>query len=257
VVEYACGIAPDLQGELSHGVSPGIDTYSLREPLGVTAGICPFNFPAMIPLWMFPLACAAGNTHVLKPSERDPGAAVMLAELALEAGLPRGVLNLVHGTHSTVNAILDHPDIQAVSFVGSNAAGRHVYARACAAGKRVQANLGAKNHAVVLQDADVEDTVAALTGAAFGAAGQRCMAISAAVFVGGMGPYKEALAAKARSLRVDAGWEPGADVGPVISPAARARIEALVAGGVAAGAEAVLDGRGVVVPGYPRGNFVG
>eukprot|EP00887_Chlorella_sp_A99_P004270 scaffold15.g4270.t1 len=277
----------DGRGDVFRGL--GIDTYSIRQPLGVTAGICPFNFPAMIPLWMFPMATAAGNTMVLKPSEKDPGATMMLAELAQEAGLPKGVLNIVHGTQDTVgypslrpsrslllpelcrpvlrsnradvplqvNRILDHPDIAAVSFVGSDAAGRYIYARGCANGKRVQANMGAKNHAVVLPDANFDATVAALTGAAFGAAGQRCMAISAAVFVGGMGKYKEALAEKAASLKVSAGWEPGADLGPVISPEALARIERLVESGVQEGAELVLDGRGIKVPGYPNGNFVG
>lgn len=257
VVEFSCGIASELMGDLVENVATGIDTYSLRQPLGVTSGICPFNFPAMIPLWMFPLATAAGNTMVLKPSERDPGAAMILAQLALEAGLPRGVLNVVHGTHDTVNAILDHPDIKAISFVGSDAAGEHVYRRGCASGKRVQANMGAKNHAVIMPDADVDSTVSALTGAAFGAAGQRCMAISVAVFVGGMGPYKAALADKARALKVNAGWEPGADVGPLISKESKIRVERLIKSGVDAGAEAVLDGRGISVPGYPHGNFVG
>ncbi|KAI3426382.1 hypothetical protein D9Q98_008753 [Chlorella vulgaris] len=257
VVEYASGIGRELTGEYVEHVSAGIDTFSLKQPLGVTAGICPFNFPAMIPLWMFPLATAAGNCMVLKPSERDPGAAMLLAELALEAGLPPGVLNVVHGTNDTVNAILDHPDIAAVSFVGSNAAGKHIYQRGCANGKRVQANMGAKNHAVVLPDANVEATVAALTGAAFGAAGQRCMAISAAVFVGGMGPYRAALLEKAKGLKLNAGWEEGADLGPVISPQAQQRIEGLIASGVKQGAACDLDGRGVSVPGYPHGNWVG
>ncbi|KFM25291.1 Methylmalonate-semialdehyde dehydrogenase [acylating], mitochondrial [Auxenochlorella protothecoides] len=214
VVEYAAGIGPDMMGEMLENVSTGIDTYSIRQPLGVTAGICPFNFPAMIPLWMFPMALATGNTMVLKPSEKDPGAAMMLADLAQQAGLPKGVLNVVHGAHGTVNAILDHPDIKAVAFVGSDAGGEHVYARGCGAGKRVQANMGAKNHAVVMPDANFEATVAALTGAAFGAAGQRCMAISAAVFVGRgtLERYAPALEAKARGLRVGAGWEAGVDV---------------------------------------------
>ena len=257
VVEFACGVAPFLSGDLVENVSGGIDTYSLKQPLGVTGGICPFNFPAMIPLWMFPLAAATGNTMVLKPSERDPGASMILAELAAEAGLPPGVLNIVHGTHDTVNAMLDHPDIKAISFVGSDAAGKHVYTRGCAAGKRVQANQGAKNHAVVMPDADFESTVSALTGAAFGAAGQRCMAISAAVFVGGMGAYKDALIEKAKSLKVSAGWEKGADVGPVISRQALSRIETLIQRGVDSGATAALDGRGVQVPNYPNGNFIG
>ncbi|KAL6777593.1 ALDH6 [Auxenochlorella protothecoides x Auxenochlorella symbiontica] len=259
VVEYAAGIGPDMMGEMLENVSTGIDTYSIRQPLGVTAGICPFNFPAMIPLWMFPMALATGNTMVLKPSEKDPGAAMMLADLAQQAGLPKGVLNVVHGAHGTVNAILDHPDIKAVAFVGSDAGGEHVYARGCGAGKRVQANMGAKNHAVVMPDANFEATVAALTGAAFGAAGQRCMAISAAVFVGRgtLERYAPALEAKARGLRVGAGWEAGVDVGPLITPAARARAERLVASGEAAGARVLVDGRGVQVPAHPRGNWLG
>ncbi|KAL4423389.1 hypothetical protein ABPG77_004320 [Micractinium sp. CCAP 211/92] len=257
VVEYAAGIARDLMGEYVEGVSAGIDTYSLRQPLGVAAGICPFNFPAMVPLWLFPIATTAGNTFLLKPSERDPGAAMMLAELAMEAGMPRGVLNIVHGTHDTVNRILDHPDISAVSFVGSDAAGRHVYQRGCASGKRVQSNMGAKNHAVIMPDADVDTVASALAGAAFGAAGQRCMAISAAVFVGGMERYRDALVQKARSLKVNAGHEPGADLGPVISPEAKQRIERLIASGIQEGAQCDLDGRGIQVPGYPHGNFVG
>lgn len=257
VVEYASGIGRDLMGEYVEHVSSGIDTYSIRQPLGVTAGICPFNFPAMIPLWLFPLATAAGNSMVLKPSERDPGAAMILAELALEAGLPKGVLNIVHGTHDTVNRILDHPDIASISFVGSDAAGRYIYERGCANGKRVQANMGAKNHAVVMPDANVEATTSALVGAAFGAAGQRCMAISAAVFVGGMGPYRDALIEKAKSLKVSAGWEAGADVGPVISPQAKQRIERLIESGVKQGARCELDGRGIQVAGYPDGNWVG
>lgn len=225
----------------------------------VTAGICPFNFPAMIPLWMFPMALATGNTMVLKPSERDPGAAMMLAELAAQAGVPAGALNIVHGSHGVVNAILDSPDIGAVAFVGSDAGGQHVYSRGCAHGKRVQSNQGAKNHAVVMPDANFDATVAALTGAAFGAAGQRCMAISVAVFVGegSMAKYETALADKARSLKVGAGWEPGTDVGPVITVAARERCERLIASGLAQGAGCPVDGRGIVVPGYERGNFVG
>lgn len=202
VVEYACGLAPALMGShLEHVASGGVDCYSVRQPLGVVAGICPFNFPAMIPLWMFPIAVTAGNAFVLKPSERDPTAAVMLAELAAEAGLPPGVLNVVHGGHETVNRICDDPTIKAVAFVGSDAGGRHVYSRASAAGKRVQANMGAKNHAVVLPDAHREATLSALTGAAFGAAGQRCMAVSAAVFVGGVEPWADELVERAKALR--------------------------------------------------------
>jgi malonate-semialdehyde dehydrogenase (acetylating)/methylmalonate-semialdehyde dehydrogenase len=257
VVEYSCNIAPDMMGEYVEGVAAGMDTYSIKQPLGVCAGICPFNFPAMIPLWMFPVAVTAGNTFVLKPSEKDPGAAVMLADLAMQAGLPRGVLNIVHGTRNVVNSILDHPDIKAISFVGSDAAGRYIYERGCANGKRVQSNMGAKNHAVILPDANPEATASALIGAAFGAAGQRCMAISAAVFVGGMGKYKDALIEKAKQLNVTAGDEEGCDVGPVISKDAKARVERLIESGVKQGAECPLDGRGIKVPGYEQGNFVG
>lgn len=258
VVEYTCNLGPALMGDSLQDVSTGIDTTSIRQPLGVCAGICPFNFPAMIPLWMFPVAVTAGNTFVLKPSEKDPGAAMMLAEMALEAGLPKGVLNVVHGTHDTVNRILDHRDVRAISFVGSDQAGAHVYKRGCANGKRVQSNMGAKNHAVIMPDANFEQAAGALTGAAFGAAGQRCMAISAAVFVGGMTQqWKDGLVGKAQSLRVTAGHEPGADVGPLISPEAKARVERLIQSGVAQGAELLLDGRGVQVPGYEQGNFVG
>lgn len=257
VVEAAAGIAPLLMGETVENVAAGIDCYSYRQPLGVCAGICPFNFPAMVPLWLFPMAVTAGNTFVLKPSERDPGAAMALADLAQQAGLPKGVLNVVHGTHDVVNAILDHPDVRAVSFVGSDAAGRHVYSRGAASGKRVQSNMGAKNHAVVMPDADVDATVKAIAGAAFGAAGQRCMAISAAVFVGGFERWKEPLLQAARSLKVDGGFEPGADVGPMISKEAKARAESIIQKSVDQGAKLLLDGRGVVVPKYPRGNFLG
>mmetsp|Transcript_1276 Transcript_1276/g.2754 ORF Transcript_1276/g.2754 Transcript_1276/m.2754 type:complete len:554 (-) Transcript_1276:595-2256(-) len=257
VVEAACGIAPMMMGEMVENVAGGIDCYSIRQPLGVVAGICPFNFPAMVPLWMFPLATAAGNTFVLKPSEKDPGAAMMLADLAQQAGMPKGVLNVVHGTHDVVNMILDHPDIKAISFVGSDKAGRYIYARGCANGKRVQSNLGAKNHAVIMPDADVDSTVKALTGAAFGAAGQRCMAISAAVFVGGIQRWKQPLLEHARSLKVNAGIEADADVGPLISVEAQQRCERLVHSAIDQGAHCLLDGRGVKVPGYERGNFVG
>mmetsp|Transcript_28350 Transcript_28350/g.92587 ORF Transcript_28350/g.92587 Transcript_28350/m.92587 type:complete len:524 (+) Transcript_28350:2-1573(+) len=257
VVEQACGMGNMVMGELVENVSNRMDTYSIRQPLGVTAGICPFNFPAMIPLWMFPMAVTCGNTHVLKPSERDPGAAMMLAEMALEAGLPPGVLNVVHGTHDVVNGICDHPDIHAISFVGSDAGGRHVFARGSANGKRVQSNMGAKNHAVVMPDAAEESTVNALTGAAFGAAGQRCMAVSTAVFVGDSKRMQERIVEKAKALKVGAGKDDGVDVGPLISPQAKQRVEELIASGVAEGADCLLDGRGAVVTGYEQGNFVG
>lgn len=258
VVEYACGIAPQLLGDYQEQVARGIDTMSMRQPIGITAGICPFNFPAMVPLWMFPISIAAGNTMILKPSESDPGATMMLAELAMEAGLPPGVLNVVHGGHPVVNAILDHPDIRSVSFVGSNEGGKHVYARAAANGKRVQANTGAKNHAVIMPDADVDHAVNALAGAAFGAAGQRCMAISVAVFVGGMTEeYREKLVETAASLKVSAGWEPGAQVGPLISPESKSRVCSIIQQAKNQGADILLDGQSCVVEGYPMGNFVG
>lgn len=257
VVEHACNTSTLQMGEFVENVSTGIDTYSIRQPLGVCAGICPFNFPAMIPLWMFPIAVTCGNTFVLKPSEKDPGAAMLLAELAAEAGLPPGVLNIVHGTHDVVNLICDHPDIKAISFVGSDVAGMHIYSRAASQGKRVQCNMGAKNHAVVMSDADADMTANALVGAAFGAAGQRCMAISTAVFVGDSRPWEERLLERAKKLKVTAGIEPMADVGPVISKQAKERICSLIQSGVESGARLVLDGRKIQVPGYSKGNFIG
>lgn len=240
-------MANQQMGEFVENVSSGIDTYSIRQPLGVCAGICPFNFPAMIPLWMFPMAVTTGNTFVLKPSEKDPGAAMLLAELATEAGLPPGVLNIVHGTYDVVNQICDHPDIKAVSFVGSDVAGMHIYSRASATGKRVQCNMGAKNHAVIMPDADPEATLNALVGAAFGAAGQRCMAISTAVFVGDSKRWEEGLRERGVKLKVTGGTEPGADLGPVISKQSKERICRLVESGAKAGARIVLDGRGIKV----------
>ncbi|EEE66713.1 hypothetical protein OsJ_23385 [Oryza sativa Japonica Group] len=219
VVEHACGMGTLQMGEYVSNVSNGIDTFSIREPLGVCAGICPFNFPAMIPLWMFPIAVTCGNTFVLKPSEKDPGAAMMLAELAMEAGLPKGVLNNCSWYPCTdvVNNICDDEDIKAVSFVGSNIAGMHIYSRASAKGKRVQSNMGAKNHAIILPDADRDATLNALIAAGFGAAGQRCMALSTAVFVGGSEPWEDELVKRASSLVVNSGMASDADLGPVIS----------------------------------------
>lgn len=257
VVEHACNTSTLQMGEFVENVSTGIDTYSIRQPLGVCAGICPFNFPAMIPLWMFPIAVTCGNTFVLKPSEKDPGASLLLAELATEAGLPPGVLNIVHGTHDVVNLICDHPDIKAVSFVGSDVAGMHIYSRAASKGKRVQCNMGAKNHAVVMPDAEADMTANALVGAAFGAAGQRCMAISTAVFVGDTQIWEDRLVERAKKLKVTAGTEPQADVGPVISKQAKDRICSLVQNGIESGARLVLDGRDIQVPGYSKGNFLG
>ncbi|MBT2745294.1 MULTISPECIES: CoA-acylating methylmalonate-semialdehyde dehydrogenase [unclassified Lysobacter] len=257
VVEHAAAIGNLQLGELANNVAGGVDTYTLLQPLGVCAGITPFNFPAMIPLWMFPMAIATGNTFVLKPSEQDPLVTMRLVELALQAGVPKGVLNVVHGGEDVVNAICDHADIRAVSFVGSTKVGTHVYRRASLAGKRVQCMMGAKNHAIVLPDASKEQTLNAMAGAAFGAAGQRCMAASTAVLVGEARQWIPDLVAKARTLKVNAGTEPGTDVGPVISCAARERVESLIASGVEQGAVLELDGRNPAVPGYQQGNFVG
>ncbi len=257
VVEHAAGIGNLQLGELANNVANGVDTYTLLQPLGVCAGITPFNFPAMIPLWMFPMAIATGNTFVLKPSEQDPMVTMRLVELALEAGIPAGVLNVVHGGEDAVNALCDHPVIKAVSFVGSTRVGTHVYNRASLAGKRVQCMMGAKNHAIVLPDANKEQTLDALAGAAFGAAGQRCMALSVVVLVGEAQQWVDGLVERARRLKVNAGTEPGADLGPLISCAARERVEGLIAAGEKEGATLVLDGRKPSVPGYEQGNFVG
>ena len=257
VVEHAAGIGNLQLGELANNVANGVDTYTLLQPLGVCAGITPFNFPAMIPLWMFPMAIACGNTFVLKPSEQDPLVTMRLAELALEAGVPPGVLNVVHGGPAVVDALCDHPDIKALSFVGSTRVGTHVYRRASEAGKRVQCMMGAKNHAVVMPDAPREQTLANLVGAAFGAAGQRCMAVSVVVLVGEANSWVPDLVAKARSLKVGAGHETGTDVGPLISCQALDRVSGLIERGVSEGATLELDGRNVQVDRYERGNFVG
>ncbi|KLD68712.1 methylmalonate-semialdehyde dehydrogenase [Luteibacter rhizovicinus DSM 16549] len=257
VVEHAAAIGNLQLGELANNVAGGVDTFTLLQPIGVCAGITPFNFPAMIPLWMFPMAIATGNTFVLKPSEQDPMVTMRLVELALEAGIPKGVLNVVHGGENVVNAICDHVDIKAVSFVGSTRVGTHVYHRASQTGKRVQCMMGAKNHAVVLPDANKEQTLNALAGAAFGAAGQRCMAASTAVLVGDAQNWIPELVAKAKTLKVGAGHAAGTDVGPLISCAARERVEAYIASGVEQGATLELDGRKPVVPGFEEGNFVG
>ncbi|KTT37978.1 methylmalonate-semialdehyde dehydrogenase [Pseudomonas oryzihabitans] len=257
VVEHAAGIGNLQLGELANNVASGVDTYTLLQPLGVCAGITPFNFPAMIPLWMFPMAIACGNTFVLKPSEQDPLVTMRLAELALEAGVPPGVLNVVHGGPAVVDALCDHPDIKALSFVGSTRVGTHVYRRASEAGKRVQCMMGAKNHAVVMPDAPREQTLANLVGAAFGAAGQRCMAVSVVVLVGEANSWVPDLVAKARSLKVGAGHETGTDVGPLISCQALDRVSGLIERGVSEGATLELDGRNVQVDRYEQGNFVG
>lgn len=256
VVEHASAIGNLQVGDFVENVANGVDTYSVWQPLGVCAGITPFNFPAMIPLWMFPMAIATGNTFILKPSEQDPMVTMRLVELAVEAGIPEGVLNVVHGGKATVDAICDHPDIKAVSFVGSTNVGKHVYERAGQAGKRVQCMMGAKNHAVILPDANKEQTLNQLAGAAFGAAGQRCMALSVVVLVGEAGNWVTDIKAKAESLVVSAGKH-DKDLGPVISPAAKDRVERLIATGEQEGASLLLDGRGIVVEGYEKGNFVG
>jgi malonate-semialdehyde dehydrogenase (acetylating)/methylmalonate-semialdehyde dehydrogenase len=258
VVEHAANIGTLQMGELANNVASGVDTHTLLQPLGVCAGITPFNFPAMIPLWMFPMAIACGNTFVLKPSEQDPMVTMRLAELALEAGIPAGVLNVVHGGAPVVDAICDHPDIRAVSFVGSTRVGTHVYRRATLAGKRVQCMMGAKNHAVVLPDAHPAQTLDALAGAAFGAAGQRCMALSVAVLVGAARDWLPGLVERARRMSVGDGSAKGTDVGPLISCAAKERVEALIARGVEEGARLELDGRLPPLDGGLReGNFVG
>jgi len=256
VVEHAANIGNLQLGELANNVATGVDTYTLLQPLGVCAGITPFNFPAMIPLWMFPMAIATGNTFVLKPSEQDPMVTMDLVRLALEAGIPKGVLNVVHGGPQVVDAICDHPDIKAISFVGSTKVGTHVYNRATLAGKRVQCMMGAKNHAIVMPDAHKEQTLNALAGAGFGAAGQRCMAVSVAVLVGDARKWVPELVAKAKGLKIGPGKD-NLDLGPVISGAAKERIEGFIDQGVKEGAKLELDGRAVKVAGAEKGNFVG
>ncbi len=258
VVEFACGIPHLLKGEHSREVGAGIDTWSLRQPLGVCAGITPFNFPAMIPLWMFPLAVACGNTFVLKPSERDPSCPLRLVELFEEAGGPAGVVNVVNGDREAVQALLAHPDVEAVSFVGSTPVARSVYAGAAEHGKRVQSLGGAKNHLVVMPDADLDQAADALLGAAYGSAGERCMAVSVAVPVGDVaGPLVARLAERVRGLKVGPYSDPGAEMGPVVTAEARDRIANLIAKGVEEGADLVVDGRGLRLQGYENGFYLG
>lgn len=255
VAETACGITTQLPGNVLE-VAKDMETRSYHEPLGVVAAICPFNFPAMIPLWCIPIATVTGNTIVVKPSERDPGAMMILAELAEKAGFPPGVINVVHGAAKTVDFIIDEPRIKAVSFVGSNKAGEYIYQRCSANGKRVQANLGAKNHAAVMPDANKNHALNAIAGAAFGAAGQRCMALSTLVMVGDTKNWLPEIAERAKALNVNGGFEEGTDLGPVISPQARQRIEDLITSAEKEGAEILLDGRGYRPEKYPNGNFV-
>jgi len=257
VVEHACSIGTLQLGEFAENVAGGVDTYTLRQPIGVCAGITPFNFPAMIPLWMFPMAIVCGNTFVLKPSEQDPMTPMLLAELALQAGVPPGVLNVVHGGKRAVDALCTHPDIVAVSFVGSTAVGTHVYNLASQHGKRAQCMMGAKNHAVVLPDANKEQSLNALVGSTFGAAGQRCMATSVTVLVGQAQKWIPDIVAKAKTLKVNAGSEKGADLGPVVSKNAKQRVLGLIEDGIKEGAKLELDGRAIKVAGYENGNFIG
>ena len=259
VIEFACGAPHLLKGDYTGGAGPGIDVYAMRQPLGIVAGITPFNFPAMIPMWMFGPALAAGNAFILKPSERDPSVPMRLAELLMEAGLPKGVFHVLHGDKEMVDAILDHPDIKAVSFVGSSDIAHYVYRRGVAAGKRVQAMGGAKNHGIVLPDADLDQTVAEIVGAAFGSAGERCMALPVVVPVGDRtaDALRERLVDEVGRLRVGHSTDEAAHYGPVVSAAHKRRIEDYIQLGVDEGAELVVDGRGLSLQGLEEGFFLG
>jgi malonate-semialdehyde dehydrogenase (acetylating)/methylmalonate-semialdehyde dehydrogenase len=259
VIEFACGIPHVLKGEYTEGAGPGIDVYSMRQPLGVVAGITPFNFPAMIPMWMFGIAVAVGNTFILKPSERDPSLPVRLAELFMEAGAPAGVLNVVHGDKVAVDAILHHPLVRAVSFVGSSDIAQYIYATGAANGKRVQAMGGAKNHGIILPDADLDQAVKDLIGAAYGSAGERCMALPVVVPVGARTAdvLREKVLEEIDTLRVGISTDPGAQYGPVVTAAHKKRIEDYIQIGVDEGAELVVDGRGFSLQGYEEGFFIG
>lgn len=259
VIEFTCGIPQALKGEYTMGAGPGIDVYSMRQPLGIGAGITPFNFPAMIPMWMFGMAIACGNAFILKPSERDPSVPIRLAELMKEAGLPDGILNVVHGDKEMVDAILDHQDIKAVSFVGSSDIAQYIYSRGTANGKRVQAFGGAKNHGIVMPDADLDQVVNDLTGAAFGSAGERCMALPVVVPVGEetANALREKLIPAIEKLRVGVSTDPEAHYGPVVTKAHKERIENYIQMGVDEGAELVVDGRGFKLQGHEEGFFVG
>jgi malonate-semialdehyde dehydrogenase (acetylating)/methylmalonate-semialdehyde dehydrogenase len=259
VVEFAIGIPHLLKGEFTEGAGPGIDMYSMRQPLGVVAGITPFNFPAMIPMWKFAPAIACGNAFILKPSERDPSVPLLLAELMAEAGLPKGILNVVNGDKEVVDAILDHPDIKAIGFVGSTPIGEYIYSRGTANGKRVQAFGGAKNHALIMPDADMDQVVDALIGAGYGSAGERCMAISVAVPVGKKTAdiLVDRLASRVRTLRVGPSTDPTADFGPVVTRQHLDKIKAYVDIGIKEGAELVVDGRELTLQGYENGFYMG
>ena len=257
VVEFACGIPQLLKGEFSEDVSSGVDASSIRQPLGVVAGITPFNFPVMVPMWMYPVAIACGNCFILKPSERDPSPSLLITDLWRQAGLPDGVFSVVNGDAVAVNALLDHPDVAAVSFVGSTPVARQVFERATSSGARVQALGGAKNHAVVMADADVDTTADALIAAGYGSAGERCMAISAVVVVGDGDQLVEALRVRATALSVGPGTDPGSDMGPLITESHRDRVAGYVESAEREGAEVVVDGRQVKVPGGDGGFYLG
>jgi malonate-semialdehyde dehydrogenase (acetylating)/methylmalonate-semialdehyde dehydrogenase len=259
VIEFACGIPHALKGEYTEGAGPGIDVYSMRQPLGVAAGITPFNFPAMIPMWMFGIAIAVGNAFVLKPSEKDPSVPVRLAELMMEAGAPSGILNVVHGDKVAVDALLDHPDVKAVSFVGSSDIAQYVYSRGTAHGKRVQAMGGAKNHGVVMPDADLDQATRDIIGAAYGSAGERCMALPVVVPVGAKTAeaLRERVLAEIETLKVGVSTDAAAQYGPVVTAAHRQRIADYIQLGVDEGAELVVDGRAFRLQGYENGFFIG
>src|SRR6516162_977129 len=259
VVEFACGIPHLMKGEYTEGAGPGIDIYSLRQPLGVVAGITPFNFPAMIPMWKFAPAIACGNAFILKPSERDPGVPMRLAELMMEAGLPAGILNVVNGDKEAVDAILDDPDIKAIGFVGSSAIAEYVYTTGCAHGKRVQCFGGAKNHMVVMPDADMDQAVDALIGAGYGSAGERCMAVSVAVPVGKKTAdiLVEKLIPRVESLKIGPSSDPQADYGPMVTKAQLDKVKSYVDLGLKEGAKLKVDGRGFKLQGYESGFFMG
>ncbi len=258
VVEFACGIPQLLKGDYTEQVSTGIDNWTVRQPLGVVAGITPFNFPCMVPMWMYPIAIAAGNAFILKPSERDPSASIFMAELLEQAGLPKGVFNVVQGDKAAVDALLVHPDVKALSFVGSTPIARYIYETGARHGKRVQALGGAKNHMVVMPDANLEQTVDALIGSAYGSAGERCMAISVAVLVGDVADrIVPLLAERAVRLVVRNGMENDAEMGPLVTKEALQRVESYIASGVEAGATLAVDGRKLSVPGHEQGFFTG
>jgi malonate-semialdehyde dehydrogenase (acetylating) / methylmalonate-semialdehyde dehydrogenase len=258
VVEFACGIPHLLKGEFTEQVGGGIDAWSVRQPLGVCAGISPFNFPAMVPMWMFPVALACGNSFILKPSEKDPSAALMIAELLKEAGLPDGVFSVVHGGRDAVEALLAHPDIASISFVGSTPIAETIYRVGCANGKRVQALGGAKNHLVVMPDADLEQATDALIGSAYGSAGERCMAISVAVAVGAAAePLMKRLEPRVRALKIGPGTDPDAEMGPLVTRQHLDKVHGYVDLGVKEGAKLVVDGRGLKLQGYENGFFIG